>query len=45
MPKANYQFTPSPHEQSFPTALAIASIAGVAVGAVGLLVYLKKRKR
>jgi hypothetical protein len=31
--------------EPFPTALVIASIAGVAVGAVGLIVYFRKRKR
>jgi hypothetical protein len=35
----------TPTIEPFPTALAIASVAGVAVGAAGLLVYFRKRKR
>jgi parallel beta-helix repeat protein len=39
---ATVTFTIEP--EPFPTVLVIASVAGIAVGAVGLLVYFKKRK-
>jgi hypothetical protein len=34
---------PSPIQEPFPTDLVIASVAGVAVGTVGLIVYFRKR--
>jgi hypothetical protein len=40
----NFTFAKPPEPESFPTVLVIASIAGIAVGAVGLLVYFRKRR-
>ena len=44
MPKANYQFTPSPDGQSFPTTIVATTSAFAAVAGLGLLVYLIRRK-
>ena len=44
---APFELLPSPepqHNESFPTALIVASVITVAVVGIGLLVYFKKRK-